>query len=309
MGKKIVLAVSGALFETADNRGGDAVRYLARSIADLIQEGFQVLVTHGNKPQMNRIYHALQDSALRNPDRPLVEIANLIAMTQGVIGANLQRALEREFTLRGMKKKVVSLITQVAVDAADPAFAKPLKSVGYVMNKKEADELSRHGVTITETTSGVYQRVMPSPEPIEIVERQIIYELFTAGHVLIVCGGGGIPVVRKEDELYPVNAVIEKDFTAAKLARTVQADMLLLLTTIDKVYLQFGTSEQEPLDKLAAADATQYIMEGHFGSTSMLPKIQAAVEFAQSGKKNQAIIASVNQITEAAAGKAGTLIY
>ncbi len=308
MAKKIVVAVGSSLRLSQNDSKEIILKEVAHSIVDLIESGYRVIITHGNSPQIGKTHRALCEYDTREEEQELTRLADSIAMTQGYIGMELEQAIRKELHVRNKEMNVVTLISHVVVDAADPAFAKPTKAVGAFLTKEQAEEATLRGETVAEVSDNQYRRVVSSPEPREIIELKSIEELFSRGHIVITCGGGGIPVVRTENNLRPVSAVVEKDFTAAKLAVALQADILLLLTSVDKVFIHYNTPEQQALDTLSIEDANRYIMEGHFASTSMLPKVQAAVNFASTSKKAYTIIAPFDKAADALKGDAGTII-
>ena len=308
MGKgKIVIALGGNALGTTLSEQMSAVKISAKAIVDLIEEGY---VTHGNGPQSGLINNAMIDFTKANPKYGEISLSMCVAMSQAYIGYDLQNALHEELISRNISYvPVVSLITQVRVDSADPAFANPTKPIGAFMTKEEADEKSKkYGYTVKEDAGRGYRRVVASPKPQEIIEIGSIRSLLAEGQIVIACGGGGIPVVSEGNHLRGVPAVIDKDFAAALLAREVDADFLIILTAVEKVAINFGKSNQQWLNVITPDEAKKYIAAGHFAPGSMLPKVQAAVEFAESKEKRKALITLLEKAKEGIQGKTGTLI-
>ena len=220
----------------------------------------------------------------------------------------MEAALREELLNRGINKPVATLITQVLVDPSDPAFSKPTKPIGSFMTKEEADVLTARGENVVEDAGRGYRRVVASPKPVDIAEIESIRALCDAGQIVITCGGGGIPVVKKGNALCGVPAVIDKDFASAKLAQLLNADCLIILTAVEKVAINFNKPDQKWLSEISVAEAKKYIEEGHFAPGSMLPKVQAAIQFAESNKKGYALITLLEKAKDAIDGKSGTII-
>jgi len=309
--KKLVVALGGnALLKkgekgTLEEQFANA-KITAKEIADLVARGYRVVVTHGNGPQVGNIY--LQQE-LASSKIPPMSLDACGAMSQGLIGFILTLSLLNEFSRRGLGYSVVTILTHVLVDAKDPAFSEPTKPIGPFYSEKDALRLiNEKGWTMKRDPRGGWRRVVPSPKPIKILEAPIInYLIEREKTVVIACGGGGIPVVFKEGEYKGVEAVIDKDLTAAKLAIDIRADILLILTDVEKVALYFGTPKQKWIDKMTIEEAEKYIGEGHFAPGSMLPKVLAAIEFIKNGGE-KAIIAKLGKTMEALSGKTGTRI-
>ena len=309
MSKRIVVALGGnALGNTADEQFA-AAQNTAKAIADLIEEGHQVVIAHGNGPQVGMINLAMGELSAKDPAAyPPMPLASCGAMSQGYIGFDLQNALRAELLDRGIRKEVVTLVTQIVVDAADPAFQKPTKPVGRFMSQEEALALQAQGEAVMEDAGRGWRRVVASPKPTEIVEIGAIESMVNEGHVVIACGGGGIPVLRDGNHLAGVAAVIDKDFASCRLAKDLDAEYLIILTAVEKVALRFGKPDQQLLSELTTAEAETYIGEGHFAPGSMLPKVQAAVDFARSKPGRRALITLLEKARDGIAGRTGTVI-
>ncbi|MEH7254061.1 carbamate kinase [Neobacillus niacini] len=287
----------------------EAVQETAVNIADMVQEGYNVVVTHGNGPQVG---FGLRRSEIANeiagmPDVPLV---NCVADTQGGIGYQIQQALTNEFSKRGINKKVATIITQVEVDINDPNFQNPTKPVGSFFTLEQAEEMKmEHPDWIFMEDSGRgYRRVVPSPKPIDIVEKEAIKSLVDAGYVVIAAGGGGIPVIKtRENEYLGVDAVIDKDFATSLLAEQVKAETLIITTGVPRVCINFGTPNQLALEKITVEETKQYVLENHFAPGSMLPKIEASLSFLESGGK-KVVITNPESLRDAMNEKQGTHI-
>ncbi|BCZ46486.1 carbamate kinase [Clostridium gelidum] len=294
---KIVIALGGnALGKTLEEQM-ESVKITSKSIVDLIESGNQVVVTHGNGPQVGMI----------NSEMDQMPLTICVAMSQGYIGYDLQNAIREEVLSRNLKIPVVTLITQTLVDPNDSAFLNPTKPIGRFYSKEEAEELEKTGLIMKEDFGRGYRQVVSSPKPIDIIEKKTILELISAGEIVIACGGGGIPVIQTENNhLKGVPAVIDKDFVAALLAKEIEADCLIILTAVEKVAVNFGKPDVEWLDSLTIEKAKKYIEEGQFAPGSMLPKVQAALEFVSSGKERTAIITLLDKVHEGILGKTGT---
>lgn len=308
MSKKIVLALGGNAL--GDDLAGQmqAVTQTAQAIVDLIAQGHQVVVTHGNGPQVGMINLAFEAAAKTEAHTPMLPMSVCVALSQGYIGYDLQNALREALLARGMSVPVATVITQVEVDAADEAFRDPSKPIGSFFSAAEAKVLTRQGYTLKEDAGRGYRRVVASPEPVDIIEKETVKALMDAGQVVITVGGGGIPVVREGNHLRGVSAVIDKDRASARLAATIDADMLIILTAVEKVAINFGQPNQQWLDRLSLNDTDRFIAEGHFAKGSMLPKVEAAAAFARSRPGRRALITMLSKAREGIEGKTGTLI-
>lgn len=311
MGKRIVIALGGNALGNNLPEQMIAVKQTAKAIADLIQEGHQVIIAHGNGPQVGMIQKAMAELTRAEPDKYIpCPLSVCVAMSQGYIGYDLQNALREELLDRGIQKGVATVLTQVEVDAADPAFQNPTKPIGAFMTKAEADRMvAERDYQVIEDAGRGYRRVVASPKPASIVEIESIRDMVDAGLVVVACGGGGIPVFRTEGHhLKGAAAVIDKDFAAGLLARQLEADYLVILTAVEKVAVNFGKPDQKWLDHMTPAEALSYADQGQFAPGSMLPKVQAAVEFAQSAPGRSALITLLEKAKEGIQGKTGTVI-
>lgn len=312
MGKRIVIALGGNALGNNLPEQMIAVRQTARAIVDLIEQGHEVVIAHGNGPQVGMIQNAMTELTRSNPEKYIpCPLSVCVAMSQGYIGYDLQNALREEMLSRGIQKGVATVLTQVEVDANDPAFSKPTKPIGAFMSREEAQALVKErDYTVVEDAGRGYRRVVASPRPQSIVEIQSIQDMVDAGLVVIACGGGGIPVFRTEGfHLKGAAAVIDKDFAACCLARQLDADCLIILTAVEKVAIHFGKPDVQWLDELTPEAARQYMADREFAPGSMLPKVQAAVEFAESKPGRTALITLLEKAGEGIAGRTGTRIH
>ena len=304
---KIVIALGGNALGNTPAEQLALVTETARPIVDLIEAGHQVIVAPGNGPQGGMINLGLSTAAAAGAIKADMPFPECGAMSQGYIGYHLQNAINNELTARGLEKPVGTLVTQVLVDEADPAFQKPSKPVGAFYTKEEADKIAAEkGYTMVEDAGRGWRQVVASPRPVDVVEKEMVNTLVDAGYVVITVGGGGIPVVRREGRLVGVPAVIDKDFASAKLAELVGADKLVILTAVDRVAINWGKPGQKDLEMMTIAQAEQYCAEDQFAPGSMLPKVQAAMSFAATG--GEAIIASLEKAAAALKGESGTRV-
>ena len=306
--KKIVLALGGNALGNTPQEQKDAVKHTAKSIVDLVSKGNEVIISHGNGPQVGMINLAMDAASKSDVNTPNMPFPECGAMSQGYIGYHLQNAIENELVKRNMRVDVVSLVTQVLVDEDDPAFSNPTKPVGAFYSKQEAQSMAADGVVFKEDAGRGYRRVVPSPKPIDIVEKNCVKMLYDNGVIVIAAGGGGIPVVLKNGCYKGVDAVIDKDFTTAKLAELVEADTLIILTAVEKVAIKFGKPDEKWLSEMAVKEAQKYIDAKEFAEGSMKPKIEAALGFVKSGKNRTALITSLEKALDSIDGKTGTLI-
>ncbi len=306
---RIVVALGGNALGNTPSEQLELVKNTAKSIVGLIAKGNEVIITHGNGPQVGMINLAFESahySEAKTPEMPFPECG---AMSQGYIGYHLQNAVYTELLNQNINKSVTTVVTQVIVDKNDPAFQNPTKPIGAFYSEEEANKIaSSKGYVFKEDAGRGYRRVVASPKPIDVVEKEIIKSLVKEGHVVITVGGGGIPVVKEGNSLVGVAAVIDKDFASAKIAEILDADYLFILTAVDKVSLYYNKPNQIDLDILTVDSAKEYIAQNHFAKGSMLPKIEAAMSFAASKKGRSAIIASLEKAKEALDGKSGTKI-
>ena len=305
--KKLVIALGGNALGNTPYEQLKLVQETAKPIVDLIEAGNQVIIAHGNGPQVGMINLAMSTAANAKAIKSDMPFPECGAMSQGYIGYHLQNSIQNELKARGLKKSVATVVTQVLVDETDPAFRHPSKPIGAFYSKEEADRIAAEkGYTMVEDAGRGYRQVVPSPKPVDVVEKDMVNTLIDAGHVVITVGGGGIPVIEKDGKLLGVPAVIDKDFASAKLAELVGADALVILTAVDRVAINWGKPNQQSLERMTCAEAEQYCKEGHFAPGSMLPKVQAAMSFARTG--GEAIIASLENAAAALRGESGTKI-
>ena len=309
MNSRIVIALGGNALGNNPKEQLLAVKNTAKPIADLIMKGNEVVICHGNGPQVGMINLAIEKASKCDPDISGMPFPECGAMSQGYIGYHLQNALKEEFLKRNIKKSVATVITQVIVDKNDKAFRNPSKPVGFFYTKEESSILEKErGYAMIEDAGRGYRRVIPSPTPVTIVEEDIIKILVDTGNVVIAAGGGGIPVIQEGHSLIGIPAVIDKDFAGEKLAEVVDSDYLIILTAVEKVALNYGKKNEKLLDTLTVEEAKQYIKDGYFAKGSMLPKIEAAIKFVQSKDGRKTVITSLEKATEGMEGKTGTLI-
>ena len=305
--KKLVIALGGNALGNTPYEQLKLVQQTAKPIVDLIEAGNQVVIAHGNGPQVGMINLAMSTAANAKAIKSDMPFPECGAMSQGYIGYHLQNSIQNELRARGLKKSVATVVTQVLVDEADPAFSHPSKPIGAFYSKEEAEKIAAEkGYTMVEDAGRGYRQVVPSPKPVDVVEKETVNTLIDAGHVVITVGGGGIPVIEKDGRLVGVPAVIDKDFASAKLAELVKADALVILTAVDRVAINWGKPDQKSLETMTCEEAERYCKEGHFAPGSMLPKVQAAMSFARTG--GEAIIASLENAAAALRGESGTKI-
>ncbi len=309
---KIVIALGGnALGNTLPEQMA-AVKITSKAIVDLIEAGHSVVVTHGNGPQVGMINQAMIELSRIDEKQPNTPLSVCVAMSQAYIGYDLQNGLREEMVNRNIDKPILSMVTQVLVDRDDPAFKNPSKPIGRFMTKEQADiAAEKYGYVMKEDAGRGYRRVVASPKPLEIVEIGAIKALVDAGEIVIACGGGGIPVSRDKDSnhLRGASAVIDKDFASAVLAKDLDADYLIILTAVEKVAINFGKPDQINLDTITVEEAKKYCEEGQFAPGSMLPKVEAAIDFASSRPGRKALITLLEKAKDGIDGKTGTTIY
>ena len=308
---KIVIALGGNALGKTPEEQLRLLEGVAKIIVDLIKEGNQIVLTHGNGPQVGQILLAMDYSANSNAGTPDMPFPECGSMSQGYIGYQLQQCLQDELERQHIKKNCATLITQVLVNPNDEAFKNPTKPIGMFYTKEEAESIEKEkGYTFVDDSGRGYRRVVPSPKPIDIVEKDIIRQLVDNDNIVICAGGGGIPVIKtdKIELLEGVAAVIDKDRSAALLAEQIEADTLLILTAVDKVSIHYNTDNQVDLDTLTVEEAEKYIKENEFAKGSMLPKIEACLSFVCKNDNNRAIIGSLEHAKEAILGKNGTII-
>ena len=305
--KKIVIALGGNALGNTPEEQLELVARTAKPIVDLIEQGNQVVIAHGNGPQVGMINLGMSSAAQANVIRASMPFPECAAMSQGYIGFHLQNKIGNELAARGLKKEIVTLVTQVLVNEDDPGFSNPTKPIGSFYSREDAERIeAEKGYRMVEDGGRGYRRVVPSPKPVDVIEKETVADLMESGSIVITVGGGGIPVIRKEGKLEGIAAVIDKDFASAKLAELIHADMLFILTAVDRVAINWGKPDQKALSQMTIREAEQYCREGHFAPGSMLPKVQAAVSFAKTG--GTATIASLDKAVLAVKGLSGTRI-
>lgn len=306
--KKIVIALGGNALGNTPKEQEEAVKLTAKSIVDLIAEGNQVVVSHGNGPQVGMISLAFDEGLKQNPKVPTMPLALAGAMSQGYIGLHLQQAIKNELNRREINKDVVSLITQTVVDKNDPSFKKPTKPIGLFYSEEEAKRLAKsEGWTVMEDAGRGWRRMVPSPRPIDIVEKEIINQL-VKDNVVIAGGGGGIPTLITDNNLTSIDAVIDKDFTSAKLAALVDADLFMIVTAVDGIWKNYNKPDAYKIIEPSIAELDALIESHEFPAGSMEPKILAALDFVKSGKGHVSCITSLDKVADAIKGNAGSWI-
>ena len=308
MAERIVVALGGNALGSSPAEQFRLVRKTAKPLADLVERGCELVIGHGNGPQVGMLQQAAEYAALHGGGTPLMPLCECGAMTQGYIGYHLQQALGSELRARGIGRGCVSLVTQVVVDPADPGFQFPTKPVGGFFSKEEAAAAAGKGWRFLEDAGRGYRRVVPSPKPRRIVESAVIAGLISAGEIVIAAGGGGIPVVETEKGLEGVDAVIDKDRACSLLARELHADRLIILTAVEHVCLHYGRPDERALERLTLADCERLIAAGEFAPGSMLPKIEACADFVRESGRGTALITSLEWAGVALEGGCGTLI-
>ena len=309
MKKRIVIALGGNALGKNLPEQMIAVKQTVKAIADLIEEGHQVVIAHGNGPQVGMINTAMTTLSREDSRHPMAPMSVCTAMSQGYIGYDLQNALREELLDRGIVKPVATVLTQVEVDPDDPAFLNPTKPIGAFMTESEAEEMRRRGNAVMEDAGRGWRRCVASPLPKAIVEIDTIRAVMEASHVVIACGGGGIPVYRENgNHLKGAGAVIDKDFASECMAEALDADMLIILTAVEKVAINYRKENEQWLSHLTPAEAKKFEAEGQFAPGSMLPKVQAAVKFAESKPGRTALITLLEKARDGIAGKTGTAV-
>ncbi len=305
---RIVVALGGNALGKTPNEQLEIVKKTVKNIVDLVEMGHEIIVTHGNGPQVGMIYNAMAavDPTTTEDDMPFPECG---AMSQGYIGYHLQQAMNTEFIIRNMRRKVATVVSQVEVDPVDPAFKDPTKPIGPFYSEEEAKRLARETATVYKEDAGRgWRRVIASPIPRKICELATIKKLIEEHNIVITCGGGGIPVIYTDNGYKGVDAVIDKDRTSALLASKIDADILLILTAVDEVKINFNKENEKGLRNITVLEAKKYIADGEFAKGSMLPKIEACIYFLNHSKNTRAIITSLEKAKEAINGRCGTTI-
>ncbi|MCS6783877.1 MAG: carbamate kinase [Candidatus Caldarchaeum sp.] len=311
-GELIVVALGGNALLRRGDKGSFEEQYrnvqeAAKYLADIVEAGHKLVITHGNGPQVGATL-LRHDAGQKIHDIPAFPMDACGAETQGFIGYVIQQNLRNELKRRGLDKYVITVITRVIVDKDDPAFKNPTKPIGPFYKKDDMEKIKAEHpeyIFVEDKARGGWRRVVPSPDPKIIAERHAIKTLVDAGFIVVASGGGGIPIIEENGRASGVEAVIDKDLAGEKLAELIKADRFIILTDVDGAYLNFGKPDQKKLEKVTAAEARKYLEQGHFGSGSMLPKVLACIRFIESGGK-EAIIAELSQLKDAFAGKAGT---
>ena len=309
MSKRIVIALGGNALGNTPYEQLALVTETAKPIVDLIAQGNEVIIAHGNGPQVGMINLGMATAAEAGAIKSDMPFPECGAMSQGYIGYHLQNAIGNELASRGMNKDVATVVTQVLVDEADPAFQHPTKPVGAFYDKETADRIAAEkGYTMVEDAGRGYRQVVPSPKPIDVIEKNTVKALVDNGTVVITVGGGGIPVVRKDGKLYGTPAVIDKDRSSALMAAELGADMLIILTAVEKVCINFNTPEQEQISEMTVSQAREYIAQGQFAPGSMLPKVEACIEYVEAYPEGKALITSLECAAAGLRGETGTVI-
>ena len=306
MNKRIVIALGGNALGENLSQQMVAIRNTSKKIVELVKEGYQIVLTHGNGPQVGLMTDCFDSYKIdHNIDRFTMSVC--VSITQGYIGYDLQNMLREELLNQGLNIPVSTVITQVTVDPDDPAFQEPTKPIGLFLTDEQAEKRRQMGEALAQFPKG-WRQVVASPEPQHIVESETIRVLLEAGQVVIACGGGGIPVKEIGNRLKGVEAIIDKDFTSAKLTHLIDADYFIILTAVEKVALNFGSENEQWLDRLTLDEAQMYIDEGHFGKGSMLPKVKAAMRVVQNKPSCKALITSLDKLMDGIYGRTGTVI-
>lgn len=305
---KAVVSLGHEALGVTTNEQMNATKITAKALADLIEAGYQLVITHSNGPQVSMIHKAMTELHRIYIDYTAAPMCVCSAMSQGYVGYDIQNSLKTELSSRGISTPVSTILTQVTVDPYDEAFYSPTKAIGRLMSKEDADTEVKKGNYVREEAGSGYRRIIAAPKPIDIVEIDAIRALVDAGQEVIACGGGGIPVIEQGHVLKGASAVIEKDSIAGKLAADLMSDRLIILTSVPYVYKDFETPEETPIQKMTVAEAKEYIEAGEFGEVDMLPKIEAAIEFLTANNKGSVLITSLGSVSDALKGKAGTLI-
>lgn len=305
---KVVVSLGHKALGYTTNAQLDAVKGTAKALADLVEAGYQLTITHSNGPQVSMIHKAMTELRRVYIDYTPAPMCVCSAMSQGYVGYDIQNSLRSELLGRGISKPVSTILTQVTVDPYDEAFYEPTKKIGRFMSKDDADIEVKKGNYVTEEPGKGFRRVVAAPKPLDIVEIESIRTLAEADQVVIACGGGGIPVIEQKHVLKGASAVIEKDAIAGKLAADLNAEILLIVTGVPQVYTSFGKEEETPISSMNVQQAKAYMEQGEFEDNSMLPKIEAAVAYLEKNPNGKVIITSLECVKDAIKGKAGTVI-
>ena len=306
--KTVVVALGHKALGATLPEQKQATKAAAKAIADLVEDGAHVVISHSNGPQVGMIHTAMNEFGKAHPDYTFAPMSVCSAMSQGYIGYDLQNAIRAELISRGIYKPVATILTQVVIDPYDEAFGEPEKIIGRILTSEEAEAEEDKGNFVTEVGNGEYRRILAAPKPQKIVELETIRTLADAGQVVIAAGGGGIPVMEQGYNLRGASAIIEKDLATGLLAKEIDADVMMILTSVDNVTLNFGTDKEEPIHHMTIDEAKAYMDQGQFEFASMLPKVSASVNFLEAGKGRKAIITSLDKAEESLTGEAGTTI-
>ena len=309
MKKRVVVALGGNALGNDLEEQWESVKRTVKVIADLVDEGLQVVITHGNGPQVGMLQTAMSEFSDSHSYAKPTPLTVCIAMSQGYIGYDLQNRMSAELEKRGRNIPVTTLITQVRVDKEDPAFLNPTKPIGRFLTEEEAKKKETENIHFVEDSGRGYRQVVASPAPQEIIELDTIKTLLDDHYIVIACGGGAVPVIRTEDGLKGIDAVVDKDYISAFLAKELDADQLIILTAVEQVALNYMKEDQEWISKMSVEEAKAYSKEGHFAPGSMLPKVEAAVQFAESKKGRETLITLLDKAKDGINGKTGTIIY
>lgn len=306
---KIVIALGGNALGKTPEEQLKLVSNTAKSIVEIVKQGHEVIIAHGNGPQVGMINLAMDYASLNGAGTPSMPFAECGAMSQGYIGYHLQQKIKEELIKNNIDKECVTLVTQVEVDKNDNAFNNPTKPVGMFYTKEEAEKIEKEkGYTFVEDAGRGYRRVVPSPKPINIVELESVKKLVKSNCVVITVGGGGVPIIKEENSFKGVDAVIDKDLSSAKLATQLNADILLILTAVERVCINYNKENEQALDRLTVEEAKKYIEQNEFAKGSMLPKIEACLNFVTNYPEGKAIITSLDKAKESLLGLTGTVI-
>ena len=306
--KKAVVSLGHEALGYTTTEQWDAVKVTARALADLVEADYQLTITHSNGPQVSMIHKAMTELRRVYIDYTPAPMCVCSAMSQGYVGYDIQNALRSELLSRGISKAVSTILTQVTVDPYDEAFYEPTKVIGRYMSKEDAEIEIKKGNYVVEEPGKGFRRVVAAPHPIDIVEIDAIRTLADADQVVIACGGGGIPVIEQNHILKGASAVIEKDSIAGKLAVDLQADQLIIVTSVPAVYKNYGKEDQEAISTMNIAQAKEYIAQGQFEEGTMLPKIEASIAYLEKKPSGSVLITSLDSVTDAIKGKSGTII-
>lgn len=305
--KKVVVALGHRALGTTMPEQYKATKQTAKAIADLVEAGADIVISHSNAPQIGMIHTAMNEFSKTREDYTAAPMSVCSAMSQGYIGYDLQNAIRAELLKRGVYRPVCTIITQVMVDPYDDAFTEPVKVIGRLLTKEEAEAEEKKGNYVTEVEGG-YRKIVAAPKPQGIIEIDSIRALFEQGQVVIACGGGGIPVLARGVELRGASAVIEKDYACGRMAELLNADELIILTSVEHVSVGYHTEQESPLEHISAETAKKYMEEGQFEPNTMLPKIEAGLSFLEKGNGRRVVITSIDKALEGYLGKTGTII-